>query len=379
MGRPEGDFGGYGQTCFTTIPDMFMDFQMQELGEAEIKVMLYIFRRTYGWKKRRDAISYNQFLNGIVTRDGRQLDRGAGVSRSSLWRALKGLCEKGYIFAHNQTGGKSGEKQLVSIYELNIDGKPQWSGKDGGKGREVEREVEEEMGFQEETGSGTFQIETGEGFQDETGRGFKLKQGRGFKSEPTINSYKQQTDRQQTTGVVDAAGKVDEIEAMAAALGEGGFSRVGAVKLAMIAAGNGRPAEYIVGWRRWLEGQAGINSPQGFLNRMIRDNEDLPAKAAGIKKVWNVPKPGEQVRETRILSEEECSIIWQEIEREVVENWGIPGSALAGAGLVACGEAGKVYLKLPSKESLARIRISQAVKARLGGHWAVLEKQLQTA
>jgi hypothetical protein len=55
-------FMGYGNPKYTGIPDLFLDEQMQDLTEAELKVMLYIFRRTYGFKKEQDAISYDQFL-----------------------------------------------------------------------------------------------------------------------------------------------------------------------------------------------------------------------------------------------------------------------------------------------------------------------------
>jgi hypothetical protein len=55
-------FMGYGNPKYTGIPDLFIDEQMQDLTEAELKVMLYIFRRTYGFKKEQDAISYDQFL-----------------------------------------------------------------------------------------------------------------------------------------------------------------------------------------------------------------------------------------------------------------------------------------------------------------------------
>jgi hypothetical protein len=64
-------FMGYGNPKYTPIPDLFLDEQMQDLTEAELKVILYIFRRTFGFKKEQDAISYDQFLNGINS-PGRQ-------------------------------------------------------------------------------------------------------------------------------------------------------------------------------------------------------------------------------------------------------------------------------------------------------------------
>jgi len=82
----------------TPLPDEIYDEWAPMLGAAELKVLLYIVRRTLGFRKSVDAISLSQFLEGIVTRDGRVLDKGCGVkSRPNVVRALKGLEEKGLI------------------------------------------------------------------------------------------------------------------------------------------------------------------------------------------------------------------------------------------------------------------------------------------
>ena len=74
----------------TPLPDEIYDEWAPLLGEAELKVLLYIVRRTLGFGKGSDAISLTQFLGGIVTRDGRVLDHGCGVkSRPNVIRALK--------------------------------------------------------------------------------------------------------------------------------------------------------------------------------------------------------------------------------------------------------------------------------------------------
>ncbi len=239
-------FPGYGRPGYTTIPDFFLDQQMQDLGEAELKVMLYIFRRTYGWKKEQDAISYSQFLQGIITRDGRQLDRGAGISRSSLWRALKSVSSKGYIFVHNETAGRTGQTQETTIYELNIDGIPHWQ-----------------------------PTHIQEGFQFETERGFIMKQHRGFNLKPTINNTIQNTDSQQTPPVA-----VVLLEQIQAAIEDAGITRVTAAKLATITAKNERGPDYIQNWQTYLKSQKSFTNPAGYLNRMIRENNDPPTTRA---------------------------------------------------------------------------------------------------
>ena len=110
-------FAGFAEPNYTQIPDIFFDEVMCHLTEAELRVALYIMRRTFGFKKRADAISFSQFLKGITTRDGRRLDHGCGIAgRTNLTRALKGLEDKGIIVARRSVSAK-GDAQ-TTVYEL---------------------------------------------------------------------------------------------------------------------------------------------------------------------------------------------------------------------------------------------------------------------
>src|ERR671934_1406864 len=102
MGRErEADqfrFEGFENPTTTPVPDVVFDRFLSRLGEAELKALLYTIRRTFGFKKDKDPISFNQFLRGITTRDGRVLDEGCGISnRTALSKALKSLEAKGII------------------------------------------------------------------------------------------------------------------------------------------------------------------------------------------------------------------------------------------------------------------------------------------
>src|SRR5918911_705131 len=91
-------FEGFESPNTTPVPDVVFDRLLAKLGEAELKALLYIIRRTFGFKKDRDPISFNQFLRGITTQDGRVLDEGCGVrDRTTLSSALKSLEAKGII------------------------------------------------------------------------------------------------------------------------------------------------------------------------------------------------------------------------------------------------------------------------------------------
>lgn len=88
-------FNGFEQSNTTPVPDVLFDELLSELSGTELKVLMYIIRRTAGFKKTTDAISLSQFQHGITTKDGRQLDKGCGVKdRKAIIAALKSLEEK---------------------------------------------------------------------------------------------------------------------------------------------------------------------------------------------------------------------------------------------------------------------------------------------
>jgi hypothetical protein len=110
-------FDGFEDPTYTQIPDVFFDVIMCQLSEAELRVALYIMRRTFGWKKREDTISLAQFLHGITTRDGKVLDSGCGLaSPTHLANALRGLEKKGIIRRLPQFDERGGNK--ATLYAL---------------------------------------------------------------------------------------------------------------------------------------------------------------------------------------------------------------------------------------------------------------------
>src|SRR5438105_483252 len=83
-------FQGYVSPNYTMVPDELFDEQLPDLSGAELKVLMYIIRRTFGFKKDSDNISLSQLLTGIVTKAGHRLDRGTGLSKQSIVTALRG-------------------------------------------------------------------------------------------------------------------------------------------------------------------------------------------------------------------------------------------------------------------------------------------------
>ncbi len=111
-------FQGYSSPNYTAIPDQLFDEQLADLSGAELKVLLYIMRRTFGFKKESDNISLSQICTGITTRDGRVLDRGTGLSKDTAVRALRGLEEKNVILRIRRRSEEKGDEP--TSYSLNI-------------------------------------------------------------------------------------------------------------------------------------------------------------------------------------------------------------------------------------------------------------------
>ena len=90
-------YRGFAKPNTTPTPDDVFDVFLPVLTHAELKVLLYIVRRTFGFKKDADRISLKQIAEGIVTKQGRRLDSGTGLSRRGTIKAVKGLEAKGLI------------------------------------------------------------------------------------------------------------------------------------------------------------------------------------------------------------------------------------------------------------------------------------------
>jgi hypothetical protein len=114
------NFKGYSKPNYTPVPDELFDEQLPDLSGAELKVLLYIIRRTFGFKKESDNISLNQLLHGITTKEDVVLDRGTGLSKKTLLDTLKNLVEKNLIISERRRSKEKGDEPTT--YRLNIVG-----------------------------------------------------------------------------------------------------------------------------------------------------------------------------------------------------------------------------------------------------------------
>lgn len=80
----------------TPIPDAILD-NLPDFTNAQLRILLYVARRTFGWKKGADVISMDQLTKGNVRKkDGRRFDHGTGLTARAVRRTVNQLTDPHY-------------------------------------------------------------------------------------------------------------------------------------------------------------------------------------------------------------------------------------------------------------------------------------------
>jgi hypothetical protein len=117
-------FAGFGAPNFTQVPDIFFDEIAPNLTEAELRVALYIIRRTFGWMKEQDRISLRQMGEGIRSRVGEVIDRGTGMTKAGVLRGVTGLVEKDVITTVRNSSAEWGDEATTYRWHFEGDDTP---------------------------------------------------------------------------------------------------------------------------------------------------------------------------------------------------------------------------------------------------------------
>jgi phage replication O-like protein O len=116
----QATFPGFQFPNTTQIPNEVFDTLMPHLSGGELKVLLYICRRTFGFRKDSDSISLTQIAHGITTRAGRVLDQGTGLSKRQVQRALRVLESRKVILVERKVD-ETGLHE-INTYRLKLRG-----------------------------------------------------------------------------------------------------------------------------------------------------------------------------------------------------------------------------------------------------------------
>jgi hypothetical protein len=104
---------------YFTCPFSVME-DMPDLKSSEFKVLMYILRHTWGFSEygKPKQISLDEFCKGRKLRGGGRMDRGTGLSTSTVQLCLDSLVEKGHIKKTSfKNGSRSNGYELVMLPE----------------------------------------------------------------------------------------------------------------------------------------------------------------------------------------------------------------------------------------------------------------------
>lgn len=111
------EFAGFTVSTATPVPDQFFDELLPVLSLAEVRVLLFIIRCTYGSRRAVASISLRQMMEGVSDGEGYLLAPGLGRSKATICRALASLRRKRIIVAERQRSEDLGNEPTT--YRLN--------------------------------------------------------------------------------------------------------------------------------------------------------------------------------------------------------------------------------------------------------------------
>lgn len=113
----DNKFGGFDKprANYSKLPHEFVDAFPIMRSQAEIKVVLYILRHTWGYHDGEKKITVDEFCNGRKRKDGTRIDNGTGLSKPSVLSGIKSAIEHGFITVEVDDSDKARVKKYYAL------------------------------------------------------------------------------------------------------------------------------------------------------------------------------------------------------------------------------------------------------------------------
>lgn len=108
---------------WSMLPNEFIDIIPQIETLAEMKVILYVLRHTWGYSDQYKKITMDEFINGRKRKDGSRIDNGLGMSPVSIRDGIKRAVAHGYIVVMEDNDDMARQKRFYSL--ASIDSEPE--------------------------------------------------------------------------------------------------------------------------------------------------------------------------------------------------------------------------------------------------------------
>lgn len=104
---------------WSKLPHAFIGALPLITSLAELKVVLYVLRHTWGYREYETAkhITTDEFANGRKKKDGTRIDKGIGMSEPSIRSGVRSALEHGFI---KVTVDSTDLARIEKAYQLNI-------------------------------------------------------------------------------------------------------------------------------------------------------------------------------------------------------------------------------------------------------------------
>lgn len=236
-------------TGYFSIHNVVFDVMMPTLSPNAFKVLCVAIRQTMGWRKKREAISYSQFmaLSGIK-------------SRATVSTALAECLAQHYLI-REESGNASNLGTVTYRYHLNTELEVEYPDSS------TEIELEPSTDFELEADKGappSSKIELGPSTDFELGS-LKIEPG------PSLNFEHTTIHKEHHHDDDGSALLTTTQQTAAAALEAQGVTRSVAARLATRCA-----PELIAGWIAHVETRAGLKSPPAFLVAVLKRGDPPP-------------------------------------------------------------------------------------------------------
>src|SRR5215217_5426417 len=113
-------FSGFDrpESNYFRMPNTWTDITAEIDNIAELKVVEYILRHTWGYQEYglKKHITIDEFVNGRRLRDGSRMDKGTGLSERAVYYGLKKAIENGLIEGEIDDSDRGRIKKFYSLH-----------------------------------------------------------------------------------------------------------------------------------------------------------------------------------------------------------------------------------------------------------------------
>src|ERR687889_541902 len=117
--RERTAFSGFDrpESNYFRMPNSWTDITAEIDNIAELKVVEYILRHTWGYQEYglKKHITIDEFVNGRRRQDGGRLDKGTGLSERAVYDGLRKAVENGLIEEEVDDADRGRVKKFYSL------------------------------------------------------------------------------------------------------------------------------------------------------------------------------------------------------------------------------------------------------------------------